>query len=120
MNIAQIEEKISILRSSFDKEKFIYDFLLTYGLPKASITRLKKGNLNLSKEENEISWKKKLYYREENNKDLHVTLSEIESNLSHKQRFIIVTDFETWLAADTKTGDKLDICLLYTSPSPRD
>ena len=45
MNIAQIEEKISILRSSFDKEKFIYDFLLTYGLPKASITRLKKGNL---------------------------------------------------------------------------
>ena len=109
MNIAQIEEKLSILTSSFDKENFIYDFLLTYGLPKASITRLKKGNLNLSKDENEISWKKKLYFREENNKDLHVTLSEIESNLSHKQRFVIVTDYETWLAADTKTGDKLDI-----------
>jgi len=109
MNIAQIEEKLSILTSNFDKENFIYDFLLTYGLPKASITRLRKGNLNLSKDENEISWKKKLYYREENNKDLHVTLSEIESNLSHKQRFVIVTDFETWLAADTKTGDKLDI-----------
>jgi len=109
MNIAQIEEKIGILITSYDKEKFIFDFLLTYGLPKASITRLKKGNLNLSKETNEISWKQKLYFREENDKDLHVTLSEIESNLSHKQRFVIVTDYETWLAADTKTGDKLDI-----------
>ena len=109
MNIAQVEEKLNIQTSNFDKENFIYDFLLTYGLPKASITRLKKGNLNLSKEENEISWKKKLYFREENEKDLYVTLSEIESNLSHKQRFVIVTDFETWLAADTKTGDKLDI-----------
>ena len=109
MNIAQIEEKIGILITSYDKEKFIYDFLLTYGLPKASITRLKKGNLNLSKKENEIFWKKKLYFREENEKDLHVTLSELESNLSHKQRFVIVTDYKTWLAADTKTGDKLDI-----------
>jgi len=109
MNIAQIEDKISVLTTSLDKEKFIYDFLLAYGLPKASITRLKKGNLNLSTKPNEISWKKKLYFREETKEDLHLTLSDIESSLSHKQRFVIVTDYKTWLAADTKTGDKLDI-----------
>lgn len=109
MNIAQIEEKVAVLTTSFDKQKFIYDFLLAYGLPKASITRIKKGNLNLSKNENEISWKKKVYFREELTEDLHVTLSNIESSLSHKQRFVIVTDYKTWLAADTKTGDKLDV-----------
>ena len=109
MNISQIEEKLTVLTNSFDKDSFIYDFLLAYGLPKASITRLKKGNLNLSKEENEISWKKKLYFREEQKEDLHITLSNIEEGLSHKQRFVIVTDYKTWLAADTKTGEKLDI-----------
>lgn len=49
MNIAQIEETISNLIKNINPESFIYDLLLAYGLPKASISRLQNGNLNLSK-----------------------------------------------------------------------
>ncbi|HCL00024.1 MAG TPA: SAM-dependent methyltransferase, partial [Candidatus Marinimicrobia bacterium] len=68
-------------------------------------------NLNLSKVEGEISWKKKLFFREEYKEDLHVTISEIAKGIKHNERFVIVTDYTTILAIDTKTNDKLDIDL---------
>ncbi len=111
MNIAQIEINLQKLISTFNKQNFIYELLLAYGLPKASITRLQKGNLNLSKVEGEISWKKKLFFREEYKEDLHVTISEIAKGIKHNERFVIVTDYTTILAIDTKTNDKLDIDL---------
>jgi len=46
MNIAQIEINLQKLISTFNKQNFIYELLLAYGLPKASITRLQKGNLD--------------------------------------------------------------------------
>ncbi len=109
MNIAQIESNLQNLIKSLSKETFIYELLLAYGLPKASITRLQKGNLNLSKTEGEISWKKKLLFREEYSDDLHLTVSELAQSIKHEQRFVIVTDYELFLAIDTKTGEKLDI-----------
>lgn len=109
MNITQIESNLQQLIKSFSKDTFIYELLLAYGLPKASITRLQKGNLNLSKVEGEISWKKKLFFREETQADLHLTLSELLKQIKHEQRFVIVTDYTLFLAADTKTGEKLDI-----------
>jgi len=109
MNIAQIENNLQKLISSFSKENFIYDLLLAYGLPKASITRLQKGNLNLSKVEGEISWKKKVFFKEELTQDLHVTISVLAKDIKYDQRFVIVTDYKTFLAIDTKTQDKLDI-----------
>jgi len=111
MNIAQIEINLQKLFATFNKESFIYDLQLAYGLPKASITRLKKGNLNLSKIEGEISWKKKLFFKEEYSNDLHLTISEIAKAIKHNERFIIVTDYKTLLAIDTKTDDKLDCAL---------
>ncbi len=111
MNIAQIEINLQKLMATFNKETFIYDLLLAYGLPKASITRLKKGNLNLSKADGEISWKKKLLFKEEYKYDLHLTISALKNELKHKQRFVIVTDYKTLLAIDTKTEDKLDITI---------
>ena len=111
MNIAQIEKNLHKLIKSFSKETFIYDLLLAYGLPKNSITRLKKGNMNLSKVEGEISWKKKLYFKEEFKSDLHLTISELKDELKHNQHFIIVTDYKTLLSIDTETDDKLDIVL---------
>src|SRR5690554_1700963 len=109
MNISQIESNLHNLIKSFSKETFIYDLLLAYGLPKASITRLQKGNLNLSKNEGEISWKKKLWFKEEYGADLHATISDLTAQIKHEQRFVIVTDYQLFLAADTKTGEKLDI-----------
>jgi hypothetical protein len=109
MNIAQIEINLQNLIKTLSKETFIYELLLAYGLPKASITRLQKGNLNLSKVDGEISWKKKLFFQEEYKDDLHLTISELIKSIKHQQRFVIVTDYNFFLAADTKTGEKLDI-----------
>jgi len=109
MNIVQIEENIQKLMKSFLRKTFIYDFLRAYGLPKSSITRLQKGNLNLSKKEGEISWKKKLFFKEEYEEDLHLLITNLKKELKHNQRFVVVTDYKTLLAIDTKTEDKLDI-----------
>lgn len=109
MNIAQIEENVQGLVKSFVKETFIFDLLLAYGLPKASISRLQKGNLNLSKINGDISWKKKLLYRQVEDSDLFEEISDLSNQCKHDQRFIIVTDFRTLLAIDTKTDEKLDI-----------
>lgn len=112
MNIAQVEESIKEIILSGNKQEFIYNFLLAYDLPKASITRLKKGSLNLSKKPDEIVWKKKLFYKQTTNEDLYEEYSKmIERNecLAHEPRFIILTNFEKVLARDTKTLDTLDI-----------
>jgi type I restriction-modification system DNA methylase subunit len=111
MNIAQIETNVQKLLTTFSKEEFIYELLLAYGLPKASITRLKKGNLNLSNVEGEISWKKKLLFKEEQQEDLHVTISKIAKEAKRNERFVVVTNYKTLLAIDTKTGDKLDCAI---------
>ena len=65
MNLTQIESNLKILVQSFDKETFIYRLLESYFLPKASISRLQKGTLNLSKVPGEVSWKKKVFFKEE-------------------------------------------------------
>jgi type I restriction-modification system DNA methylase subunit len=109
MNIAQIELNLQKLMKNFNRESFIYDLLLAYGLPKASITRLQKGNLNLSRTKGEISWKKKLFFKPVFDTNLHETIAQLNGELKHKQRFVIVTDYQTLLAIDTKTNDKLDI-----------
>jgi hypothetical protein len=40
MNIAQIENNLKLLFNSFDEQSFIYELLLAYGQPRASIKRL--------------------------------------------------------------------------------
>jgi len=109
MNVAQIEDKLKLLIYTLDKETFIYNLLESYYLPKASISRLQKGSLNLSKVPGEVSWKKKLFFKEELKNDLHLTISALKEELKHNQRFVIVTDYKTLLAIDTLTKDQLDI-----------
>ena len=111
MNIAQIETNLQELIASFNKKSFIYDLLRAYGLPKSSVTRLQRGNLNLSKVEGEISWKKKLFFMEEQTHDLHLTISEKAKEITRDERFVVVTDYKTLLAIDTKTKETLDIPL---------
>lgn len=113
MNVQKVEEnveKVSI-PASFDPN-FIYDLLTAYGKPKASITLLRSGKYNLSKDPNEILWKKNLLFRYVKNHDLHSTIDDLrgdKSVLQHEPRFIIVTDFDQLLAVDTKTQETLDI-----------
>lgn len=112
MNIVEIENNIEKMIKAFNKSTFIYDLLLSYDLPKASITRLQKGNLNLSKNQGEIVWKKKLLFKEVYKENLYETIDLLRNDsklLAHDPRFIIVTDYKTLLAVDTKTDETLDI-----------
>jgi type I restriction-modification system DNA methylase subunit len=111
MNSAEIEKKLQGLIKNCNKDTFIYDLLLVYNLPKATITRLQKGTADLSKNEDEVSLKKKLFFKEEYIEDLHLTITQIAKEIKHQQRFVIVTDYKTFLAIDTKTGGSLDIPL---------
>jgi len=93
MDVVQIEDRLQELTKSFSKETFIYDFLLAYDLPKASIKRLQTGNMNLSKVEGEILWKKKLFFKEVLQEDLHNSIDELSREariLKHNPRFIVV------------------------------
>ena len=109
MNITQIEKNLSKLTKNLNEETFIYDLLLAYNLPKATITRLQKGTANLSKLEGEVSLKKKLFFKEVYNDDLHLSITNLSKDIKHSQRFVIVTDYKTLLAKDTKMNITLDI-----------
>jgi len=112
MNSERIEQNLQELVKEISENSFIYDLLIAYGQPKATITRLKKGDYNLSKKSNEVIWKKKLLFRRVTNEDLHVLIDQLRNDpsaLKHQPRFIILTDFSTLLAVDTKTDDTLDI-----------
>ena len=109
MNITQIEKNLSKLIKNLNEETFIYDLLLAYNLPKATITRLQKGTANLSKLDGEVSLKKKLFFKEVYNEDLHLSITNLSKDIKHNQRFVIVTDYKTLLAKDTKMNVTLDI-----------
>ena len=118
MNIDRLEENIQSLVTNLTPESFIYDLLLAYEQPKASITRLKKGDYNLSKKEKEVLWKKKLFFRNETESDLHILIDKLKNDsniIKHHPRFIIVTDFHTLLSVDTKNKDSLDIPIIDLS-----
>jgi hypothetical protein len=54
MNSNEIESNVKRIFENFSKEEFPFDLLLAYGISKTSITRLKKGDFNLSKTNGEI------------------------------------------------------------------
>lgn len=112
MNSHEIEHNVKRIFENFSKEGFLFDLLLAYGISKTSITRLKKGDFNLSKAKGEVLYKNKFFFREEGTGSLLSTIDSIskeERILKHKPRFIIVTDYKTLLAKDLKLGKNLDI-----------
>ena len=114
MNTKEIEHNIQTIIDNFIKEEFIYDFLLAYGISKTSVTRLKKGDFNLAKNENEILYKKKIFFTVADTDKLLTTIDDISKDeriIKHKPRFAIVTDYTQLLAKDLRLGTTLDIKL---------
>ena len=114
MNIAQISDNLEKLIESFNKETFIFDLLLAYGTPKATISRLQQGDKEMFLE-GTVVIKKKLYFKSVIHKDLQTVFDSLKTNdkvLKQAPRFIIVTDFVTFLAYDLKTDESLDIPIL--------
>lgn len=119
MLLERIEENLKKIESNIDKDNFIYQFLEAYEQPKSSIKRLKDGDYNLSKKQNEVIWKKKIhYYQVKDDEDVHACIDELsksESAIKNKIRFIIVTDFKDFLSVDLKNNSTLDIKILELS-----
>ncbi|SDL88182.1 class I SAM-dependent DNA methyltransferase [Chryseobacterium taihuense] len=102
MKPQEIKEKLSTIA---DKENFIYDFLMAFGISKNAITRLRKGDYNLSKKEGEILYKNKIFFKEEVAENLLDAIDEASKDdkiLKHNPRFIMVTDYETIVAVDVR------------------
>lgn len=112
MTSNQIEKNINSLVEKINQDEFIYDLLLSYGISKTSVTRLKKGDFNLAKNKDEVLYKKKVFFKKVDSNKLLAEIDEISKDqavLNHNPRFIIVTDFKTLLAKDINTGQSLDI-----------
>ncbi len=115
MNASQIEKNVIALVENFNKEEFVFDLLSAYGISKTSITRLKKGDFNLSKIEGEVLYKSKMLFKEVKSGSLLNTIDELTKDtdsLKHNPRFVIVTDYKTLLAKDIRTGSTLDTPIL--------
>ena len=112
MKSNEIQYNVQSIIDNFSKEEFIYDLLIAYGTLKQSITRLKKGDYNVSKTKGEILYKKKIFYKVEESNKLLSNLEEIAKEkriLSQKPRFAILTDYKHIVAKDLKLGTNLDI-----------
>ncbi len=102
------------LIDNFSKEEFVFDLLVAYGISKTSVTRLKKGDYNLSKVEGELLYKKKIFFKVEVSDKLLSSIEEVakeERIVKHQPRFAILTDYDQLVAKDLKLGKNLDIQL---------
>lgn len=112
METLELQDKLEDLCLNLNKESFIFDLLNIYNFPKSRISIIKKDLGNNIKEKI-VKIKNKLYFKETTlEEDEHVAIDFLSKDkivTKLNPRFIIVTDFETFLAIDTKTKETLDI-----------
>lgn len=114
MKSTEIKQNVQNLIDHFSKDEFVFDLLVAYGISKTSVTRLKKGDYNLSKLEGEILYKKKIYYKVEATNRLLSSIEDVSKDeriLKHQPRFAVLTDYHQIVAKDLKLGNNLDIKL---------
>jgi hypothetical protein len=112
MKSTEIKHNVQNLIDNFSKDEFVFDLLVAYGISKTSVTRLKKGDYNLSKVDGEILYKKKIFFKVEVTDKLLSSIDTItkeERILKHKPRFAIVTDYKQIVAKDLLKGKNLDV-----------
>lgn len=117
MALTELEDRIADIVNDVDKETFIFDFMREMGLPKATVTKLQKGQkaANIATVEGDIWSNKNVYFRK-TEKDVLSELMDVQnivkSKLGNQPRIILVTDFQRLVALDTKLSDTLDINFL--------
>ncbi len=112
MKSTEIQHNVQNIIDNFSKEDFVFDLLIAYGISKTSVTRLKKGDYNLSKVDSEILYKKKIFFKVEATEQLLNSIDDISKDeriLKHKPRFAILTDHKQLVAKDLRLGKNLDI-----------
>ena len=95
------------------REEFVFEFLKAYGVPAATIKRLRMGDRtrNLAQKEGDLALTRELYFRAVNaGEDLAGNVEELQASpifINNRIRFILVTDFSSLLAYDKKVDDTL-------------
>lgn len=111
MNLKEIEERVAAV-DAVEEPEFLFELLLAYGLPAASVTRLRNGSYNKARNDNEILWRDKVFYRYvDGDEDIHALIDAARSDESiskQRPRFLIVRNSEQMVAVDTRTSDTLD------------
>ncbi|WP_122892830.1 class I SAM-dependent DNA methyltransferase [Arcobacter peruensis] len=114
MTISEIENNLEKIILNFNKETFVFDLLMSYDIKKSTVKRLQDSEHNKLNINGELILRKKLFFKVPTI-DIHVEIDNLIKDpytLKHNPRFIVVTDYETILAYDTKTDDYLDILLV--------
>lgn len=113
INLVTLQENLENLSQNLSKQSFIFDLLAVYELPKSTISLLSKNPSKLSGKEDQIILKNKvLFHKTTLEEDEHVAIDSLQkdkNSYKFNPRFIIVTDFVTFLAIDNKTKETLDI-----------
>ena len=110
-NYLEFEDRLQSIVENLNESNFIYEFLSLYGLPKATISKLKQGTSNLSNLEHVKHLKNKIYFAvslQGETLEMFANIAE-ELGVNDPTRFIFTTDFKNINAKDVKTGDTLDI-----------
>ena len=107
-----LEANCAKLNHYDDKKEFFYDFLHAYGLPKNTITLLRKGDASRSVGlGDDVALNRKIYFKEvEKGTDLEAALANLmleDAVTKNKIRFVLVTDFENIVAYDIDAKDPL-------------
>lgn len=117
LSVRELEERVGALagRKYFSQE-LLYDLLAAYGRSAGSITRLRKGDLNVARDPQagEVAQKNVVYFRpvpRESSTDelleLMGELTDAEHVTRYSPRFVLVTDYHRLLAYDTRTRETL-------------
>ncbi|NLO71383.1 MAG: class I SAM-dependent DNA methyltransferase [Porphyromonadaceae bacterium] len=105
MTSKEIELNLIQLAENPINHDFIFDFLLAYGISKTSVTRLKKGDFNMSKFPGEVLYKGKIFFKNADSENLLYEvegLAKDERILKQNPRFVLLTDNKTFAARDLK------------------
>jgi len=117
VNVTQIEETVKklasdVLNSSVNKDQFIYELMASYGHRKTTVSRIKSGERNLAKVAGEVRAKRHIYFKHSDSNKVFSDIDDMKKEPSvtrEKIRFIVATDFNQFVAVDTRTHDTLDI-----------
>lgn len=117
MNIVQAEENLKKITTKFSKDTFVFDLLIAYDFPKATISKLRIKNKNFD----DVVVPTKLHFVGVAKKELDSKFDELVKDYSTAKkapRFIIVTDYQTLKAYDTRVAEKLDTEIKNLSKHP--
>lgn len=106
MTSKETEQHLENLVQNLNPSEFIYDFLLAFGFPKASVSRLKKGDFNMSKEPGEVLYKGKIFFKEGETGNMLFEVEELSKDpriLKENPRIIFLTDYQNVVAKDLRT-----------------